>query len=50
MTNINNVGVVSTVSLFDAMQNGTRTTNGMPAFKSTNRSTMEGSTRLCARF
>jgi hypothetical protein len=25
-----------TVSLFDAMNNGTRTTNGMPAFKSTN--------------
>lgn len=25
-----------TVSLFDAMQNGTHTTNGMPAFKSTN--------------
>lgn len=24
-----------TISLFDAMQNGTRTTNGMPAFKST---------------
>lgn len=41
MTNLNNVGVVSTVSLFDAMQNGTRTTNGMPAFKSTNNTLLD---------
>lgn len=32
---------MTAVSLFDAMQNGTHTTNGMPAFKSTNNALLD---------
>lgn len=33
--------MTNSVSLFDAMQNGTHTTNGMPAFKSTNNALLD---------